>query len=87
MKLSKNINAIITSGEEGGYVAECREISVVTQGQTLDDVTKNLKEAVELFLEGEDPKEFGLDGEIFLLVERPDSSIKIFKNAEGMILL
>jgi predicted RNase H-like HicB family nuclease len=31
-------------------VAECLEISVVTQGQTLDEVTSNLKEAVELHL-------------------------------------
>ncbi len=68
MKLSKNIKAVITSGEESGYVAECLEIQVVTQGQTLDEVTNNLKEAVELFLEGEDPKEFGLDEKPSLLV-------------------
>lgn len=68
MKLSKNIKAVISSGEESGYVAECPEIQAVTQGQTLDEVTNNLKEAVELFLEGEDPKEFGLDEKPSLLV-------------------
>ncbi len=42
------------------YVAECLEISVVTQGGTLDETIENLQEAVELHLEDEDPAEFGL---------------------------
>ena len=58
--LSPKITAIIHSGEQQGYVAECVEISVVTQGNTLDGVVNNLKEAVSLHLEGEDPSEFGL---------------------------
>ena len=58
--LSPKITAIIHSGEQQGYVAECVEISVVTQGNTLDEVVNNLKEAVSLHLEGEDPSEFGL---------------------------
>lgn len=41
IKLTKNINAKITSREDSGYIAECREIPVITQGQTLDEVTKN----------------------------------------------
>lgn len=41
---------------------------MVTQGQTMDEVTINLKEAVELFLDGEDPKEFGLDQKPNLMV-------------------
>jgi predicted RNase H-like HicB family nuclease len=58
--LSPKITAIIHSGEQQGYVAECVEISVVTQGNTLDEVVNNLKEAISLHLEGEDPSEFGL---------------------------
>ncbi len=50
MKLQKNIKAVIVNGDQSGFVAECLEIPVVTQGQTLDEVTNNLKEAVELFL-------------------------------------
>lgn len=61
MKLEENIKAVTVNGEESGFVAECPEIPVVTQGQTLDEVTYNLKEAVELFPEDEDSKEFGLD--------------------------
>lgn len=32
---------------------------MVTQGKTLDETASNLKEAVELFLEGEDASEYG----------------------------
>ena len=60
MSLQKNIKAIIRKGNEGYFIAECMEISVVTQGKTLDETASNLKEAVELFLEDEDPKEHGL---------------------------
>lgn len=54
MELQKSIKALIYPGEQGGYVAECLEISVVTQGDSLDEVVNNLKEAVALHLEGED---------------------------------
>ena len=50
--LQHTIKAIIRQGEESGYVAECVEIAVVTQGATLDEVTRNLQEAVALHLEG-----------------------------------
>lgn len=68
MKLQKSIKAVIRNGEQGGYVAESIDIPVVTQGATLDEVAENLKEAVELFLEGEDPAEFGLDKNPNLIV-------------------
>lgn len=60
MKLQQNIKVFIRPGEQQGYVAECLEISVVTQGEKLDEVARNLLEAVSLHLEGEDPAEFGL---------------------------
>jgi predicted RNase H-like HicB family nuclease len=60
MQLQQTVKSFIRSGEQSGYVAECLEISVVTQGETLDEVVKNLTEAVSLHLEGEDPAEFGL---------------------------
>lgn len=58
--LKKTITANIRPGEQQGYVAECKEISVITQGNTLDEVVNNLKEAVSLHLENEDLTEFGL---------------------------
>ena len=37
--------------EENMYVAECPEVGTVSQGKTIDDAVKNLKEATELYLE------------------------------------
>ena len=66
--LQRNIKAVIRPGEESGYVAECLEIAVVTQGQTLDEVMRNLREAVALHLEGEDLAALGLVQNPSLLV-------------------
>jgi predicted RNase H-like HicB family nuclease len=60
MTFRRTIKAVIRPGEQSGYVAECLEIPVVTEGQTLDEVTRNLREAVELHLDGEDLAELGL---------------------------
>lgn len=62
--LQQTIKAIIRHGDESGYVAECIEIAVVTQGQTIDETVGNLKEAVALHLKGETPP-------TFVLRERP----------------
>jgi predicted RNase H-like HicB family nuclease len=45
---------------ENQYVAEGIDLPVVTQGKTLDELTKNLQEAVELQLEGENLADLGL---------------------------
>ncbi len=66
--LQRTIKAVIRPGEESGYVAECLEIPVVTQGVTLDEVTRNLKEAVELHLADEDLAAMGLAPEPTILV-------------------
>jgi predicted RNase H-like HicB family nuclease len=60
MKLQHTIKAVIRLGEESGFIAECVEIPVVTQGATLDAVTQNLQEAVILHLEGENLQDLGL---------------------------
>jgi hypothetical protein len=36
-KLQRTIKAVIRPGEQSGYVAECVEVPVVTQGGTLDE--------------------------------------------------
>lgn len=43
----------ITRGEDGKYVAEGIDLPIVTQGDTLDELTQNIREAVDLALEGE----------------------------------
>lgn len=43
--------------EEDGFVAECVELRVVSQGDTEDSALANLREAVEGFLEHADARE------------------------------
>jgi predicted RNase H-like HicB family nuclease len=62
------IQAVIYPGDESGYVAECLNLAVVTQGQTLDEVVQNLREALQLHLEGEDLAELGLAARAPLVV-------------------
>lgn len=57
--LRDSLHAIVSRGETS-YVAECWEVAVVTQGRTLDEVVSNLREALTLHLEGEDPDSLGL---------------------------
>ena len=46
----KSLTAIIKKGEKQ-YVALCPELDVVSQGFTVEEALKNLKEAVELYIE------------------------------------
>ena len=66
--LQQTIKAIVRPGDNSGFVAECVEIAVVTQGKTLDETIKNLKEAVSLHLEGEKASDFGLKDKPTLVV-------------------
>jgi predicted RNase H-like HicB family nuclease len=67
MNLQHTVKAIVRKGESQ-YVAECVEVAVVTQGQTLDETVRNLQEAVELHLQGENLADFGLAPNPTLLV-------------------
>lgn len=53
------IKAQVYAGEESGFIAECIELPIVTQGKTLDEVVKNLREAISLHLEEEDLASLG----------------------------
>lgn len=46
----KSFTAIIKKGEKQ-FVALCPELDVVSQGYTIEESIKNLKEAVELYIE------------------------------------
>lgn len=63
----KTIHAFVRRGERR-YIAECVEIAVVTQGETLDETAANLREAVALHLEGEDLAALGLASDPMLSV-------------------
>ena len=41
------------------YVAECLDFPVVTEAPTLDELAKNIQEAIALHLEGEDLTDAG----------------------------
>jgi predicted RNase H-like HicB family nuclease len=43
--------------EDGGFVAECVELKVVSEGDTEEEALVNLREAVTGFLECADPSE------------------------------
>ncbi|TSA15278.1 MAG: type II toxin-antitoxin system HicB family antitoxin [Betaproteobacteria bacterium] len=50
------------------YVALCPELDVASQGESIEQATANLKEAVELFVECADPAEVAKrqHGEIYV---------------------
>lgn len=49
--MSKRLNIIIEK-DNNGYFAYCPDLEgCQTQGDTLDEVTENIKEAIELYLE------------------------------------
>ena len=47
----KRVLTAILTREDGGFVAMCPEVDVVSQGSTVEEAKANLKEAVELFFE------------------------------------
>ena len=51
---------VIIQKEENWYVAKCIDNNVASQGKTIEEAIKNLKEAIELYYEDEElilPKE------------------------------
>ena len=67
MVLQRTIKAHVKKSDKY-YVAECMEVAVVTQGDTLEETLANLQEAVALHLEGEDLAELGLMKDPIILV-------------------
>ena len=60
--MKKFIQFHIYKGEKY-FVAECTDLPIVTQGKTLDELTLNIKEALELHLEGENLLDYDLVAE------------------------
>ena len=46
---------VIIQKEDNWYVAKCLDNSVASQGKTIEETNKNLKEAIELYNESEEP--------------------------------
>ncbi len=61
-ELTRQFSSVITK-EERLFVANCPELDIASQGETIEEAINNLKEAIELYLEDEDvnsPKESAL---------------------------
>ena len=56
----KRIIQVYVSKGDKYYVAEGVDLPIVTQGETLDELARNIEEAIELHLEGENPADFGI---------------------------
>jgi predicted RNase H-like HicB family nuclease len=54
----KSIIQFKISQSEGTYIAEGVDLAIVTGADTLDELVKNISEAVELHFEGEDEATF-----------------------------
>lgn len=54
--------------EKTGYVSLCPELDIASQGDTVEEASANLKEAIELFLEQASEKEVSerLHNEVFV---------------------
>jgi hypothetical protein len=50
---------VVVRRSGGGFVAEGLELALVTQGRSLDELLRNIRQAVRLHLEAEDPGDFG----------------------------
>ena len=52
--MSKKYNVIIKKEDEW-YVEKCIDNNIASQGKTIEEALKNLKEAIELYYEDEEP--------------------------------
>ena len=73
-----NLTGIIFSDVEGGYVSECPELGVASQGETVEEAWAMLVEAVELTLDTTDEEE------IRFILEGPHLSDSQFTEEELM---
>ena len=49
--MKKTFTVLVHEAEEGGYWGECVELGCGSQGETLDEMDQNIREAIELVLE------------------------------------
>ena len=47
---------VLIQKEEEWYVAKCLDNSIASQGKTIEEALENLKEALELYFQNEEPK-------------------------------
>lgn len=48
---ARTFTVFLEPAEEGGFIVKCAELPVATQGETKEEALKNIKEAIEGYLE------------------------------------
>ncbi len=49
--VARKFTALLEPAEEGGFVVKCLELPVASQGETKEEALRNIKEAIEGYLE------------------------------------
>jgi len=49
--VTRKFTVLLEPAEEGGFIVKCLELPVATQGETKEEALKNIKEAIEGYLE------------------------------------
>jgi len=49
--VARKFTVFLESAEKGGFIVKCLELPVASQGETREDALKNIKEAIEGYLE------------------------------------
>jgi len=49
--VTRKFTVFLEPAEEGGFIIKCAELPVATQGETREEALKNIKEAIEGYLE------------------------------------
>ena len=49
--VARKFTVFLESAEEGGFIVKCLELPVASQGETREEALKNIKEAIEGYLE------------------------------------
>ena len=62
--MKKTFHVIIEQDEDGGYVGKVQELrGCLSQGDSIDELIKNIKEAIELCLEVQEKEKVSLNKE------------------------
>lgn len=74
--MNRQLTAIIER-EGDGYLALCPEVDVASQGDTIDEAKKNLREALELFFETASPEEIKerLHDEVYIYITQVELAV------------
>jgi predicted RNase H-like HicB family nuclease len=49
--VARKYTVFLEHAEEGGFVVKCLELPIATEGETREEALKNIKEAIEGYLE------------------------------------